>query len=389
MSELTVPRSDTRSARRHLGAALARLVRDLERVALPANPLLAADARAVLSLLGPLTRSQPGVVWSALRRPSVYSHLRLVADGALEPSREATLLHTGLVTLAAELSSNGALEEAVVFRHAPSRIVLRSRLEEITPRPAVALRLAPDGSATQDEKPCARRLAFLPLSPSIAFALTDDNPLASLEAHPHKSGSKLDLGVAPTEHWVAALEDALARIAAGMPRLAEELELVVSAIVPVGTHDEQHLSASYREALGLVYLTLHPNPLTMTEALVHEAQHNKLNAVLSVDPLLENLPAERYRSPVRPDPRPLLGVLLAVHAFVPVALLYRELRRVGDPLVMSARADTRFEAIVRGNEEGLELLERHARPTPIGAELLRELRHWHELSTHQSQVQPG
>jgi HEXXH motif-containing protein len=104
--------------------------------------------------------------------------------------------------------------------------------------------------------------------------------------------------------------------------------------------------------------------------------------VLSVDPLLENLADERYRSPVRPDPRPLLGVLLAVHAFVPVALLYRALRRAGDPLVLGARAEARLEAILRGNEEGLELLERHARPTSAGAELLRELRHWHDASAH-------
>jgi HEXXH motif-containing protein len=151
--------------------------------------------------------------------------------------------------------------------------------------------------------------------------------------------------------------------------------------VPVGTHAEKHLSASYREALGVVYVSLHPDPLTMTEAVVHEAQHNKLNAVLSVDPLLENHPAERYRSPVRPDPRPLLGVLLAVHAFVPVALLYRALRHAGDPLVSSARADARLDAILRGNAEGLEMLERHARPTPAGAELLKELRHWHDRSS--------
>jgi HEXXH motif-containing protein len=376
--ELTVPGSDTRSARRHLGAALAKLVRDLQRVTLPLDPLLAADARAVLGLLGPLSRRQPGLVWSALRRPSVYCHLRLAADGA----PDATLLHTGLVTLAAELAASGALEEAVVLRRAPSRIVLRSLLEEITPRPGVALRLAPDGTPTQDGQPCARRRAFIPLSPSTALALADDNPLASLEAHPDKTGSQLDLGDAPTERWVAALKDASARIAAGLPVLAEELELVVSVIVPVGTHDERHLSASYREALGLVYVTLHPDPLTMTEAVVHEAQHNKLNAVLSVDPLLENLPEERYRSPVRPDPRPLLGVLLAVHAFVPVALLYRALRRAGDPLVLGARAEARLEAILRGNEEGLELLERHARPTSAGAELLRELRHWHDASAH-------
>jgi HEXXH motif-containing protein len=379
--ELTVPGSDSRAARRHLGAALAKLVRDLQRVALPADPDLAADARAVLALLGPLSRRQPGPLWSALRRPSVYSHLRLAADGTEQPLGAGHLLHAGLVTLAAELASTSALEEAIDFRRAPTQLLLRSRLEQIVVRPGLALRLAPDGAATQDGRACERRAAFVPVAGSTALALADDNPLASLEAHPDKHGSQIDLGEAPSERWVEALRDALRRIADGLPLLAAELDLVLSVFVPVGTHAEKHLSASYREALGVVYVSLHPDPLTMTEAVVHEAQHNKLNAVLSVDPLLENHPAERYRSPVRPDPRPLLGVLLAVHAFVPVALLYRALRHAGDPLVSSARADARLDAILRGNAEGLEMLERHARPTPAGAELLKELRHWHDRSS--------
>ena len=372
--ELTLPESDTRAAQRHLGAALARLVRDLQRVTLPSDPVAAADARTVLALLGPLSRSQPGLVWSALRRPSVYSHLRLAADGA------ADLLHVGLVTLAAELASCSALEHLVELRRAPRRILLRSRMEQLTLDPAAPVRIHPDGSVSQRGVLCPRSPAFIPVRGPVALALADDNPLAALEAHPDKSGSQLDLGVAPADHWVAALEDAFALVARGLPTLAEELEVVLSVVVPVGTHQERHLSASYREALGMIYLTLHPDPLTMMEAVVHEAQHNKLNAVLTVDRLLENAPEERYPSPVRPDPRPLLGVLLAVHAFVPVALLYQALGRTGDARVVNSRARARLGSIVAGNVEGLEMLERHARPTTLGAELLRELRQRHDAS---------
>jgi HEXXH motif-containing protein len=254
---------------------------------------------------------------------------------------------------------------------------VRSRREVATLDPALPLTIGRDGSLSQGGRACETAVAFEPLSPSIALALVDDNPLASYEAHPDKAGSELDLGGAAPGRWVASLRDALARIERYLPLHRQELEVVLSEIVPVGTDDERHLSASYREALGVIYVSLHPDPLTMTEAVVHEAQHNKLNAVLTVDPLLENDPTERYRSPVRPDPRPLLGVLLAVHAFVPVALLYAAMHEAADPLVGSERVRERMRQIVRINQEGLELLEAHARPSSSGRELLGELRALH------------
>jgi HEXXH motif-containing protein len=146
----------------------------------------------------------------------------------------------------------------------------------------------------------------------------------------------------------------------------------VQQVVPVGFYADRHLSASYREAIGTLYLSLHPDTMTMTEALVHELQHGKLNTLFELDPVLENADEAGHRSPVRPDPRPLRGVLLAVHAFVPVARLYERMSAAGD-----ARArETRLREIVRGNHEGTEVLRASARATPVGAALLEELGRW-------------
>ncbi len=368
--ELTLPFADTRATRTHLGAALTQLIRDLQRMSIPSG-----EAKAVLARLGALSRSAPGIVWSALKRPSVYVHLRLAADGAGDAH-----LTTGLVTLAAELAAASALDAPLVFERPPSRVILRSRRELWQVDVGRPLVIAPGATLLQNDRALAVQPASVEVSGGIDLALADDNPLASLEAHPDKSGSHLDLGDAPVAAWVESLRDALDRIATHLPLLRAELDLLVSSIVPVGTDRERHLSASYREALGLVYLSLHPDPLTMTEAVVHEAQHNKLNAVLTVDPLLENHPDERHPSPVRPDPRPLLGVLLAVHAFVPVAALYRAMRVAGDPILEHPRVGPRITQILEGNEEGLSLLERHARPTALGAALLEELRALHDES---------
>ncbi len=151
------------------------------------------------------------------------------------------------------------------------------------------------------------------------------------------------------------------------------MDVVLQQIIPVGADDEKHLSASYGEAIGTIYVTLHPNAMTMTEAVVHELSHNKLNAALELGPLLENAHAPLFSSPVRPDPRPLHGVLLAVHAFLPVAAMYRAMIDAGDPLAESDRFRERFRQIARGNHEGMTVLLEHARPTLEGRALLDEL----------------
>jgi len=81
---------------------------------------------------------------------------------------------------------------------------------------------------------------------------------------------------------------------------------------------------------------------------------------------------------VRPDPRPLHGVLLAVHAFLPVARLYERMIDAGDPEAQNDAFRGRFAQIRKINREGAELLLREARPTPVGRGLLDEIRRWHE-----------
>src|SRR5690606_21186127 len=215
---------------------------------------------------------------------------------------------------------------------------------------------------------------FADIDGPIALATVDDNPLAMVEAHPDKQGNAVDLGGRPVADWVASLRDALERIRAYLPVLRDEMDLVLHQMIPVGADDEKHLSASYREAIGTIYLTLHPSAMTMTEAVIHELSHNKLNAMLELDPLLENAFYPLFTSPVRPDPRPLHGVLLAVHAFLPVAALYRAMIDQRDALAESDAFRARYETIVRKNREGASVLLENARPTAAGRALLDEIR---------------
>jgi HEXXH motif-containing protein len=271
----------------------------------------------------------------------------LTLDSSIDAPEDACTLRFGAGTLAA-LGAGGEV------------------LGEVTLTPD-GLRGAESGSAFRIGRPYRR------LGRVTRLALENHNPIAEFEAHPDKAGNAIDLGGRSVEEWSAALEVALAIVEQHLPGIHAEMGTLLHELIPVGYHAERHLSASYREAIGTVYLTLHGNAMTMAEALVHEFQHNKMNvASYSID-FLENPFHPRYPSPVRPDPRPLWGILLAVHAFLPVAQLYRNMRDAGHP--WAARPDflRRMSEIDLKNHEGMEMLRAHAKWLPAGRAFFGEL----------------
>jgi HEXXH motif-containing protein len=318
---------------------------------------------------------QPSIATRALLQPHPTHAAELVAlvgldlaaarllDGSLDVPCDVDGVASSRLNLRIEPKGPTALGVSDGLLH----LRPRGRVERALPLDDIAALGAIDDAYLRGDRP------FRPVAGRWFLALHDDNPLAGVEAHPHKSGSHLDLGGQPPQRWIAALEDALELVDAASPLLRDEMAELLQGFVPVGYDAQRHVSASYREAVGLVYLSLHPQRLTMAEAIVHEFQHSKMNALLARDPLLENHPDESYPSPVRPDPRPLLGVLLAVHAFVAVAAVHRRLieehhRDASEP---------RFEEIVAKNRDGLSTLRRHARPTPLGRRLIEDLESAH------------
>jgi HEXXH motif-containing protein len=347
MLDLTVPRSvDT--LRGIVSAGLKRLRADFERS--PSHPALDAVKRALASL-------PPGLVWSSLRRTNVATMVRVLRD-----RWDPELANTLAATLALELAHAGAELPPLSFDRTPPIVCLGAR--RLFAGGPATLRDGAWSAGTIDAPP------FTSLTRGrIVLTTADDNPLAMVEAHPDKFGNAVDLGGRSRDEWRASLEEALAIVETHLPALYEEIELLIERIVPVGYDDHKHLSASYREAIGTIYLTLHPSVMTMAEALIHEHSHNKLNAAMELDPILTNAFEPLYASPVRPDPRPLHGVLLAVHAFLPVAELYRTMIAAGDT---RARPD-RYAKIIEGNREGAAVLAEHAKGTPYGRRLLEEI----------------
>lgn len=379
--DLTIPEPGSTTARDILSRAIRRAMQDLMRLASTPSDRELVGFKPVLQRL---LHDSPGALASALRRPSVGGLLRCLRRRAPELPFAAGVAEL-LATLYTDLAHAEALPERVVLHRLPKRIISLAarRVIEVPAaatwaefsRGTIGFRgheFALDIDLLQGD----RSEELLPITDHLLLATVDANPLAMSEAHPDKQGNAVDLGGRSPAEWTASLAGALELIRQYMPELRGEIDLYLHTLVPVGWDQHQHLSASYQEVIGTVYMTLHPQPMTMVEATIHEFQHNKLHALLELDPLLHNAFAPLYSSPVRPDPRPLQGVLLAVHAFQPVARLYQQMRAAGHPGTEQPDFVRRYGQIIKGNHEGASVLLEHAQPTPIGQGLLDEIRRW-------------
>jgi HEXXH motif-containing protein len=306
--------------------------------------------------------------------------LRSLLEGQIEEGKRlARAFQFQLVT---DLALDGVLTTEVAWPGPiPSDVVMSTahRVYERLPDGEVTLRFGnghvwlDHGEGSTDITPGHGGERFVGVGALQVLALVDNNPISDFEAHPDKEGNQLSCGEADAAAWATSLEEALGRVARYLPELRAEMDLLLQQFIPVGTDERAHLSASYRELIGHVYLTLHPRNMTMTEAVIHEYQHNKINMLFHMDAVMENAFEPLYPSPVRPDPRPLHGVLLAAHAFVPVAELYRRMVEEGDPECELPGFDRRFREIIASNDEAVTVLREHAQPTEAGREVLDDL----------------
>ncbi len=406
LPDLTVPQGDTRTLRRVLNAYWQRVLHDLARVPLAA---VAHHNRALYDrtcqALRAASSRDPRKALHVVRQPTVSVLVECIQH-QLAGVPDTVLLNRWLrelcVLVLLELATLGEVPASGVtvgrdpdgrfpeLRSPTANLALRPHevVTALTFRPhsltlhegmqTQSLPLRPDGKWLDHKHefgmPADVEHPYLMIVPGVFLALTDNNPLSNFEAHPDKNGNQLDLGQHAASEWLHSLRHAIADIDAHMPLVGEELRLCMRLFVPVGYDDHKHLSASFQEAVGLIYLTLHPQQMTMTEAVLHEFQHNKINAAFRLDPLLHNAWSPLYPSPVRPDPRPLHGVVLAVHAFQPIARLYEEMARAARPEAENSFWNERFRKIIHINRAGAETVLTNAAATKTGSGLFAEMR---------------
>ncbi len=378
LPDLTLPLPDAAASLRRVLAGVTRAHSDALRQAAVRHDRHLAHVLAVLE--------SAGVLRPLLLRPNVSVLARV---WLAVPDQRPLLRDRLIAALATEAALLGRLPEPIDVT--PVAVGLPRLGWRIEPQDATALRIAHDGLHFQTpagpltlpldapaplDVPVRVWPAYVPFHPALPnarLALADDNPLPIFYDHPKRRGNVVSLGDQPQQAWLDQLAFAVDHIAAHLPALLDEMRLLLGHVVPVGFLEEDHQSASYPHALGTIYLTLHPRPMMMLEALIHEFQHNKLHALMQLGPILVGDEDLRVASPVRPDPRPLRGVLLAVHAFLPVADLYRRLAAADDPLAREHWFAERYAAIRATNRAAWLTVQKHANWSPLALGLAEEL----------------
>lgn len=366
------------------------------------SPRVRQGVSTLRRVLPSALKASPAAVQHVLSQPEVLTPLLVLAlgEGATEHSPDALLSAScpALITGLSHFSRRGAVPEAILWDapldHLPDPLgnrvlrfgpAVRGALVdplglELNAHDEAKVRVQPGqqpghASITVDA-------AYHPVHPDLPrlrLSTFDNNPLSMFEAHPDKDGNAISLGDKPLSQWLAMLHEGLELVRLGLPDWFEEAKTSMRRLVPVGYLPERHLSATYREAPGVAYLTLCDNPLTLAEALIHETQHTKINLLSWLDPIVHNAHTCWTTSPVRPDLRPLWGVLLAVHAFVPVAALHHRLAELDHPISRTPDFARRRAEVLAGNHRGMVGVREQSEPSPLGRRLIDEMGDLHDL----------
>lgn len=100
----------------------------------------------------------------------------------------------------------------------------------------------------------------------------------------------------------------------------------ISVIVPLATeHKTDRVSATSPAAFGVIAASCPPGQVAMAETLIHEFQHIKLGALMTLVPLTEPSEVLEY-APWRTDPRPADVLLQGIYAHVGMTRFWRAQR---------------------------------------------------------------
>lgn len=159
---------------------------------------------------------------------------------------------------------------------------------------------------------------------NIRLTSIDNNPYNINDVHPdHKEQKAFSWNWwdKSEEEWLSVYEKTFALLKKLDEWTYSELNQIIKKIIPLGTAENVHNSASYKECVWHLYMwytTRSWKPeINNLEAIIHESSHNKLNLILQFDPIILNDRQEKYYSAIRPDARHIHGIFLGYHAFAP------------------------------------------------------------------------
>jgi HEXXH motif-containing protein len=182
----------------------------------------------------------------------------------------------------------------------------------------------------------------------------------------------------------ATLATALAVIRLGPPGLAEQIRSLIGFYAPLAApKHKNHHSFSAPRLIGVIFLSEAYDDLRLVEALVHEYHHNELSLLMEVEPVLAEEPGELFYSPWRDDPRPLYGLVQAIHVFTGVIDFYRHAERAVPLARHQGEFRARRQEICSQLRLGLVQVP-DRRLTPLGREIIAGVDQ--EVADHEAEL---
>jgi HEXXH motif-containing protein len=181
--------------------------------------------------------------------------------------------------------------------------------------------------------------------------------------------SPRSLGTRAHHEKVRKLECGLQLILQHWPAMRDEIASVTKAVTLVTP--DAFTGGSDLAFFGVSFLGMRSewSAATYSDHLVHEGAHHRLHAINELTPLLQNPAFDGARSPIRRDRRPLYGTLHATFVFYRLAAFFR--RYYSE--THDRDVEPRLHRHALGFYEGMDVLERHAKFTPQGRELMSQL----------------
>ncbi len=166
---------------------------------------------------------------------------------------------------------------------------------------------------------------------NIKLTNVDNSPYNKLETHPEhieQWAISWNWWEKSERQWLEVYKKSFLLLKDLDEGIYDELNQIITKIIPLWTARGMHNSASYKECIWHLYMwyTIDASmpELNNLEAIIHESSHNKLNLLLQFDPIVLNDKQEKYYSAIRPDARHIHWVFLWVHAFAPTIYILSE-----------------------------------------------------------------
>ena len=299
--------------------------------------------------------------------------LRRVLDGFLGPaltslsSAEATA-ELIIAEVPARLSIPSLAVEVVRPQSGPLRIEVRDGIIVLDEGVAT---IAPDGIIRVQDN---ADLAVSPLPKADGYGVR----LEAHEPHLRELFPWIDDGDYQPDLWVQRLNASAALLKAHHPEMLAEMRHNLKVVVPTSPGPSaRHSTGNYRDARGAVNSSMYSEPF-FSDGLIHEHRHDLLNSISMVVPVFETedrAQIERYYSPWRPEPRPIIGLLHAVFVFVEVCEFYLRLLADSPGYLEDSHEAVRMELGLQTVRLGLGVAEMQDAEglTPFGRDLLEAL----------------